>query len=211
MTYELGHRFIQKWKQLPGYERNQLIGELSDLVTLLSTDQLPAKPKHAATISETQESLFEDLPDTSAWLAPTQAEPIYEQNAAASQSLSPVATQDPVEAAHTPEPTSSTDIDDEYEPNLINPVMGSSNQDREETLYHISSDLNSQMMPSIADLEAIEWGDDEEQVIDEAFFNSQSTTTDPTLRLQVEQIVDQWWLVEREKLVEYVLQSFIKN
>lgn len=211
MTYELGHRFIQKWKQLPGYERNQLIGELSDLVTLLSTDQLPAKPKHAATISETQESLFEDLPDTSAWLAPTQAEPIYEQNAAASQSLSPVATQDPVEAAHTPEPTSSTDIDDEYEPNLINPVMGSSNQDREETLYHISSDLNSQMMPSIADLEAIEWGDDEEQVIDEAFFNSQSTTTDPTLRLQVEQIVDQWWLVEREKLVERVLVRVNKS
>lgn len=212
MTYELGHRFIQKWKQLPGYERNQLIGELSDLVTLLSTDQLPAKPKHAAPISETQESLFEDLPDTSAWLAPTQAEPIYEQNAAASQPLSPAATQNPVEATHTPEPTSSTDIDDEFEPHLINPVRGSSNQDREETPYHISSDLNSQMMPSIADLEAIEWGDDEEeQVIDEAFFNPQSTTTDPTLRLQVEQIVDQWWLVEREKLVERVLVRVNKS
>jgi hypothetical protein len=200
MTYELGHRFIQKWKQLPGYERNQLIGELSDLVTLLSTDQLPTKPKHAAAISETQESLFEDLPDTSAWLAPTQAEPTFEQNAAASQ------PQSPVEATHAREASHSTDLDDEFEPHLISPAMSSSDGDREEMPYHISSDLNAQMMPGIADLEAIEWGDEpEEQLIDEAFFNSASATTDTALRLQVEQIVDQWWLVEREKLVREVL------
>ena len=208
MTYELGHRFIQKWKQLPGYERNQLIGELSDLVTLLSSDQLPTKPKHAAAISETQESLFEDLPDTSAWLAPTQAEPTFDQNAAASQPQSPVASQNPIEATHAREASHSSDLDDEFEPHLISPAMSSSDGDREEMPYHISSDLNAQMMPGIADLEAIEWGDDnEEQLIDEAFFNSASTTTDTALRLQVEQIVDQWWSVEREKLVEQVLTS----
>ena len=84
--------------------------------------------------------------------------------------------------------------------------MSSSDGDREEMPYHISSDLNAQMMPGIADLEAIEWGDEpEEQLIDEAFFNSASATTDTALRLQVEQIVDQWWLVEREKLVREVL------
>ena len=205
MSFELGHRFIQNWKQLPGYERNQIIGELSDLVTLLSSDELPIKPKHVAAISETQESLFEDLPDNSAWLTPAspKSEPNFEQNANASQPKTPIQSSEPVDAVNVDQPA-SLDLDTELEQLPNNPALISSDKSRKDLRYHISSDLSAQMMPSIADLEAIEWGDDaDEQLIDETFFEAPSQTD--ALRVQVEQILDHWWNGERERLVQEVL------